>query len=76
MTDLSPAEKVIQIAEKVFAENKLNGPSEEFIGELLHNHFHYQETDYSSYLIGTGLTMKDIAAAAELWEQRTTDLAE
>ena len=46
------------------------------IGELLHNHFHYQETDYSSYLIGTGLTMKDIAAAAELWEQRTTDLAE
>ncbi len=76
MTDLSPAEKVIQIAEKVFAENRLNGPSEEFIGELLHNHFRYQGADYSSYLIGTGLTMKDIAAAADLWEQRTTDLAE
>ena len=34
-------------------------------GMLLNNLFHY-----------SGLTMKDIAVAAELWEQRTTDLAE
>ena len=69
MSELLPAERVIKLAEKVFDENHFAGLREDFVGDLLHGQFRYQSNDYSSYLIGTGLTMKDVDDALVLWER-------
>lgn len=69
MSELLPAERVIKLAEKVFDENHFAGLREDFVGDLLHGQFRYQSKDFSSYLIGTDLTMKDVDDALVLWEQ-------